>query len=94
MPSVCQPIVIGFFAFWNIPCKYYMLVDTQRPRVLFQAAAVDPIPYNKIGDIGHLLKQREFPVFGGILQVGIRGLWELPCKRKCSSTLYSMFSIS
>jgi pimeloyl-ACP methyl ester carboxylesterase len=22
------------------------------------------------------------------------GLWELPCKRKCSSTLYSMFSIS
>ena len=24
----------------------------------------------------------------------IQGLWELPCKRKCSSTLYSMFSIS
>ena len=24
----------------------------------------------------------------------ILGLWELPCKRKCSSTLYSMFSIS
>jgi hypothetical protein len=26
--------------------------------------------------------------------IAISGLWELPCKRKCSSTLYSMFSIS